>query len=107
MKSNKIFYLGFVPIIIFLFWSILIEVNTENIMVLLLGISLIIYSKKNYLLGSLISNYGMVLFFASITHNGLSVLAEYFLVTISTYMFIIGVIKQYRYNSRKNQEAGN
>lgn len=98
MKSNRIFHTGTIFILIFVIWSILIEINTENIMVLLFGISLLIYSKKKYLLGSLISNYGMVLFFASVTHNEVPILAEYFLVTISTSIFIIGIIKQYNYS---------
>lgn len=93
--------IGYVCILTFIIWSIIIEINTINILMLLLGLSLIIIYYKKYLLGILMTNYGMVLFFASVTLNDLNLIGLYITTTLSTILFIVGIHRHYIQNKDK------
>lgn len=93
--------IGYICVLTFIFWSIIIEINTINILMLLLGLSLIIIYYKKYLLGILMTNYGMVLFFASVTLNDLNLIGLYITTTLSTILFILGIYTYYTQNEDK------
>lgn len=93
--------IGHICVLTFIFWSIIIEINTINILMLLLGLSLIIIYYKKYLLGILMTNYGMVLFFASVTLNDLNLIGLYITTTLSTILFILGIYTYYTQNEDK------
>lgn len=102
MNQNYIYnVIGYICILAFVVWSIIVEINTINILLLLLGLSLIIIYYKEYLLGILMTNYGMVLFFAGITLNDLSLPGLYLTTTLSTILFIIGIHMYYIQNKDK------